>query len=85
MKFIEFLSCSAGKLYELQNVWRDSLQWGYPVFCLISKLLNRKSEHIPRSLLQGASNIQLEKLFFANYWSTSMKSVGIVKNYIITG
>ena len=22
-----------------QNVWRDSLQWGYPVFCVISKLL----------------------------------------------
>jgi len=29
----------SGKISELQNVWRDSFEESYPVFCLISKFL----------------------------------------------
>ena len=30
-------------------------------------------------------NFTIFYCFFANFWSTIMKSVGIVRNYIITG
>jgi hypothetical protein len=39
LKKICFCTVVMASKSEFLNVWRDSLQWGYPVFCLISKLL----------------------------------------------